>query len=286
MPSTYTPSLKIEKIGIGDQNNTWGTTTNNNFQYALEEAITGRTNVIIPNPPPTPIAVTLTLTDTNASQTARFFILNVTSAGTLSSTQTIRVPSNINKPYIIENNTTGSQAITITTATGTGVTIPANKKALVYAYYDGVINEVNLAVSYLSLPTIDTPTISGGTLTTSNLNRTLTAGGKVVVSGLGTLTTGTTTIDLSTAQVFTATITAANTITFAFSNAPSANQSQIIIMRLTNAGSGTIVWPAGTKFANGGTAPTLTTAGVDMLGIYYDVTTTTYMVFVIGTDVQ
>ena len=110
-------------------------------------------------------------------------------------------------------------------------------------------------------------------------------GVKVTLSGLGTLTTGTTTIDLATAQVFTATIPAANTITIAFSNAPAAGQSQVVLLRLTNAGSGTIVWPASTKFT-GGTAPTLTASGVDVLGVYYDDTTTTYMVFVIGLNVK
>lgn len=110
-------------------------------------------------------------------------------------------------------------------------------------------------------------------------------GPRFVVSALGTLTTGTTTIDLATANSYSATITASNTITIAFSNAPSAGNSQVVLLRLTNAGSGTIVWPANTKFA-GGTAPTLTASGVDVLGVYYDVTTTTYMVFVIGLDVK
>ena len=110
-------------------------------------------------------------------------------------------------------------------------------------------------------------------------------GSRITVSALGTLTTGTTTIDLATAQVYTATITAANTITVAFSNAPSAGQSQVVLLRLTDAGGGTIVWPANTKFT-AGTAPVFTVSGVDVIGIYYDVTTTTYMVFVIGLDVK
>ena len=40
MASTYS-SLKIELIGTGDQSGTWGATTNNNFQFAIEDAITG-----------------------------------------------------------------------------------------------------------------------------------------------------------------------------------------------------------------------------------------------------
>ena len=41
MPSTYS-NLKIELIGTGEQAGTWGLTTNNNLQYAIEEAITGK----------------------------------------------------------------------------------------------------------------------------------------------------------------------------------------------------------------------------------------------------
>jgi hypothetical protein len=110
-------------------------------------------------------------------------------------------------------------------------------------------------------------------------------GSRVTVSALGTLTTGTTTLDLATAQVYTATITASDTITIAFSNEPSSGQSQVVLLRLIDAGGGTIVWPANTKFT-AGAAPTLTASGVDVLGVYYDVTTTTYMVFVIGLDVK
>lgn len=277
--STYS-DLKIELINTGDQNNTWGITTNLNLGTALEEAIVGRTSVVIPNPPPSPIAVTLTLVNSPSSQPARHYILNVTSAGTLASTQVIQVPS-IDKPYIIENNTTGGQAILIKTAgAGTGVTIPAGTKTLVYAY-QGAPDDVAYGINYLS-----SPTIAGGSISSATLSSTLIQGQKMVVSSLGTLVTGTTTINLAIAQVYTATVTASNVITFAFSNAPPAGQSQVVLLRLTNGGSGTIVWPAGTKFANGGTAPALTISGVDMLGIYYDVTTTTYMVFVIGTDIQ
>jgi hypothetical protein len=56
-------------------------------------------------------------------------------------------------------------------------------------------------------------------------------------------------------------------------------------LRLIDAGGGTIVYPASTKFA-AGAAPVFTASGVDVIGIYYDVTTTTYMVFVIGLDVK
>lgn len=278
---TYS-DLKIELMTTGTELNTWGTVTNNNFEYAVEQAIIGRGTVTLANPPANPTDIQLV--NTNAAQTGRNYILDVVSAGTLSATANILV-SNIDKPFLVENNTTGGQDICIKTSGGVGVNIPAGRKALVYSYNDGVSNNVVFGPDYFVTPQLVNPTSSTGTFTSPTLSRPLTNGGKVVVSALGTLTTGTTTINLANAQVYTATVTASNTITFAFSNAPSAGQSQIVLLRLTNGGSGTIVWPAGTKFSFG-LPPTLTISGVDMLGIYYDVTTTTYMVFVIGSDIK
>jgi len=160
------------------------------------------------------------------------------------------------------------------------------------SYTNGQLLIGNTSTGELSKATISSGTnvsITNGTGTISAalaypVVSSLAQGEKLKVSSLGTLTTGTTTIDLTAAQVFTATITAAATITIAFSNAPAAGESQIVLLRLTNAGGGTIVWPASTKFANA-TAPILTTSGVDMLGVYYDVTTTTYIVIVVGLNI-
>jgi len=41
MASTYSPNLKLELIGTGDQSGTWGATTNTNLGTLLEEAIAG-----------------------------------------------------------------------------------------------------------------------------------------------------------------------------------------------------------------------------------------------------
>ena len=98
------------------------------------------------------------------------------------------------------------------------------------------------------------------------------------VSALGNVS-GTKTMDLAAAGEFTMTITGATT--FAFTNTLSAGRSEVVYLRITNGGSATITWPASTKFA-AGTAPTLTTSGTDLLGVKYDTTTSTYMVFVIG----
>jgi hypothetical protein len=385
--STYSPNLRIELIGTGEQANTWGVTTNRNLGTVIEDAIAGAANITMTN-----VDYTLTVSDGSVDESRQMILLI---GGTNSQVRNVICPS-VSKVYVVKNNTAGGFGITIKTNAGTGVTIPNGKTAFVYcdgtnvsfvetALVDSTL--YNVSVDSLSAPlsvanggtgattltgvrvaigaassgintditsilglttalavnqggtggatpisarsnleaaksgansditslsglttaisiaqggtgadnatsargnlsaaksgaNTDITSLASPTITTPVLDKPLSNGAKVVVSDLGTLTTGTTTINLAAAQVYTATISVANTVTFAFSNAPSASQSQVVILRLSNAGNGTILWPVGTKFANG-VAPTFT-SGIDMLGIYYDVTTSTYMVFVAG----
>ena len=156
MASTYSNNLKIELIGTGDQSGTWGTTTNTNLGTALEQAIVGYGN---PNFA-TDANTTISLTDSNASQTARAFVLNVTSSVSLTTTRELVVPT-VQKPYIIRNNTTGGQSITVKTSAGTGVTVPAGKYAFVYANGTDVVSAIDHIPS-LTLATALAAT-SGGT---------------------------------------------------------------------------------------------------------------------------
>lgn len=148
MSSTYS-SLKIELIGTGEQAGFWGSTTNTNLGTALEEAIVGRADVAFA----TDADLTLTLTDSNSTQIARHFILNVT--GTLTATRSLTVPA-IDKPYIIENNT--AQTIIVKTSGGAGVPVPNGRKMFLYAYNNGATNNVVEAFNYVS-------TLYAGTLT-------------------------------------------------------------------------------------------------------------------------
>jgi hypothetical protein len=125
--STYSTNLKIELMGVGDQSGTWGTTNNTNLGTALEQAIVGYGN---PNFT-TDADLTITLTDSNATQTARAFALNVTSGVSLTTTRNLIVPT-IQKPYLIYNATTGSQSIVVKTSAGTGVTVANGRRVSVY----------------------------------------------------------------------------------------------------------------------------------------------------------
>lgn len=152
MASTYS-SLKFELPGTGEQSGTWGTTTNTNIGTAIQEAIVGRATANFS----TDANLTLTLTDTPASQVARNFVLNVTSSGSLTATRDLVVPA-IEKPYIVQNNTTGGQSIRVIVAGGS-ITVPNGKTAFVYN--DGT--DVKMALDYLESPTIAGLAVFSGT---------------------------------------------------------------------------------------------------------------------------
>ena len=100
------------------------------------------------------------------------------------------------------------------------------------------------------------------------------------VIALGSLT-GTINIDLAVATTYTGTLTG-NT-TFTFSNAPTSGHDQIVLLKLTNGGAYAITFPSGTKFEAAALTP-LTTSGKDLLGIWYDIEQTAYVVKVIFKD--
>ena len=84
------------------------------------------------------------------------------------------------------------------------------------------------------------------------------------VNAIGATGGGTQDIDLTAGNVVTATVdTSANT--FTFSNPSASGKSCSFTLILTNGGSQDVNWPASVDWA-GGTEPTLTTAGIDVLG--------------------
>ena len=163
MASSYSPSLKIELIGNGDQSGTWGTTTNNNLGTIVEQAITGVQSIFMVN-------ADYTLTNYNGvSDEARNAVLVVT--GTNSAIRQIICPL-VNKLYVIYNNTTGGYAITIGGVTGSLVTIPNGTTAQVYC--DGT--------NFYSSQT--------GSAGNFNINGNLVVSGTAALSGALTGTTG------------------------------------------------------------------------------------------------
>lgn len=72
-------------------------------------------------------------------------------------------------------------------------------------------------------------------------------------------------INLALGNLFTKTISGATTLTV--SNVPTTGNVGYMILELTNAGSAAITWFSGVKWA-GGTAPTLTASGKDIISMY------------------
>ncbi len=109
-----------------------------------------------------------------------------------------------------------------------------------------------------------TPTL-GGDLTMAD-NQIITAKMKdysETVNVIGGTGGGTQDIDLTLGNVITATVDT-STNTFTFSNPSASGSACSFTLILTNGGSQTVNWPGGVDWA-GGSAPTLTTAGVDIL---------------------
>jgi hypothetical protein len=182
MASTYSGNLAIELIGTGDQAGTWGATTNTNLGTALEQAITSTATVSFVSGGNSAIA----LTQTNAFQAARSYRLSL--SGTSSGTQYLWIPA-INKQYVVNNALANSIIVSNGSngaATGTTVTVPANKSMVVYNDGSNIVEIVNhvstLSVGNLTVSTALSPA-NGGTGTAN-----LTLGSVIVGNNTGTVT--------------------------------------------------------------------------------------------------
>ena len=134
MPSTYSPSLRIELPGSGEQSGVWGTTTNNNLGTLLEQSIAGVQAITMSD-------ANYTLSNYNGvSDEARKAVLVV--SGTNAAVRDIIAPLTP-KVYTIKNNTTGGLAINIRAPSGSSVSIPNGVTSSVYC--DGT--NFNLALT-------------------------------------------------------------------------------------------------------------------------------------------
>lgn len=103
------------------------------------------------------------------------------------------------------------------------------------------------------------------------------------INAIGSIGGGTQDIDLTAGRVVTGTVDTSTT-TFTFSN-PLSGVEDGFILHLTNGGSQTVNWPASVDWA-GGTAPSLTAAGVDALVFQTLDGGTTWYGFLTGGDMS
>jgi len=194
MASTYSPNLRIELIGSGEQSGTWDDTTNTNLGTLLEESISGVSSVVFATD------ADHTLSTANGStDEARQAVLSCTSTGSLTATRDLICPTS-DKVYIVYNNTTGSQSIRIKTSAGTGITVSNGLTALVYCDGTNVVDGLSHLPSSVAIGTM---TIASGSINDSSGainfgNENLSTSGSCTFSGGGSLT-GTWT-DLGTAS--------------------------------------------------------------------------------------
>ena len=184
MSSTYSPDLRLELIGTGDQAGVWGNTTNNNLGTFIENAVAGYTSVSIIASPQA-----LTAND-GAADEARFAAIALTT--TTAANFTVCIPPN-SKLYTFYNassytatisNSTAKNGITL--SGGTTVAIPAGKTMSVWSDGTNVAQQTNHLIS----PTLASASLSSPTMTTPALG-TPASGTMTNVTGLP-LTTGVT----------------------------------------------------------------------------------------------
>jgi hypothetical protein len=123
MPTTYSPSLRLELIGAGEQSGTWGNTTNTNLGTLIEQAIVGVAPITMVN------ANYPLSNNQGLSDEARQAVIVAT--GTNAAIRDIIAPL-VKKSYTIRNNTTGGFAINIRAATGASVSVANGATSIVY----------------------------------------------------------------------------------------------------------------------------------------------------------
>jgi hypothetical protein len=180
MGSTFTLNGGIEKIGLGEQAGSWGTTTNTNFDI-IDRLINGVGSLTLSG-----TSSTLTTSDGSLSN-GMFKVLVL--GGSPSGEHTITIsPNDADKVYLVKNGT--SQSVVFSQGSGANATITAGKGAIIFA--DGAGS--GAAVTDLTALFINSQALSGVTVDNSVI------GGTTPAAITGTTITGTT-ITASTAIV-------------------------------------------------------------------------------------
>ena len=123
--ATYGNNLRLKEITTGDEDGTWGTSTNTNLELITDGFSSGTKQLA------GDANETFTMPDGTADST-RGFYLKITSAVALTSSREVTLgPNLVSKVWLIENATTGGQSIIIKQGSGAGVTIPTTQKSMV-----------------------------------------------------------------------------------------------------------------------------------------------------------
>ena len=187
--ATYVNNLRLKEITTGDEDGTWGTSTNTNLELITDGFSYGTKQMAAD------ANETFTMPDATADAT-RGFYLKITSAGSLTATREVTLgPNTVSKVWLIENATTGSQIITIKQGSGATVDIPNGDKTMVVTDGAGagaaVLNANPTEVGGTVTSVGGTGTVNGITLTgTVTSSGNLTLGGTLANVDLTSQVTG------------------------------------------------------------------------------------------------
>ena len=161
--ATYVNNLRLKEITTGDEDGTWGTSTNTNLELITDGFSYGTKEIAAD------ANETFTMPDATADAT-RSLYLKFTSAVSLTATREITLgPNTVSKTWIIENATTGSQIITIKQGSGATVDIANGDKTMVVTDGAGAgaaVFNANSSTGVVNLATGVTgtlPVANGGT---------------------------------------------------------------------------------------------------------------------------
>ena len=175
--ATYLNNLRLKEITTGDEDGTWGTSTNTNLELITDGFSYGTKQMSAD------ANETFTMPNATADAT-RGFYLKITSAGSLSTTREVTLgPNTVSKVWMIENATTGGQSITIKQGSGAGITIPTTQKTMVIT--DGAGAGAAVINANPTEAGAGTVTSVGGTGTVNgiSLSGTVTSSGNLTLGG-------------------------------------------------------------------------------------------------------
>lgn len=261
--TTYSDLLRLALQGTGENDTTWGDVLNSAVFELIEDSIAGMVSISL-------AAGNVTLSASNgATDQARFAMLNFT--GTLASSRTVTVPSST-KFYLAINSTAGAQTVTLKTAAGTGISLPAGKALWLYC------NATDVYSIYAAAQTADTATLAADSSALGGIAAALWArlgqaqtftGAQRVTKVALTESAGVVAVDAALSNCFS--LTMAGNWTLA--NPTGGVDGQVIRIVIKQDGTGSRVVSWGSKYAfPGATEPVLSTAAsaIDYASFEYD----------------
>lgn len=234
MSSTYTSRIRLEKQGDGENPNSWGTILNQNVIDLIDDAVAGYEVVSV-----SATGVTLTSNNGTADQSRN---ASLEFAGTLTANVTITIPSE-EKVYFVRENTTGSFAVLMKTASGSAISLTQATNTVVACDGTEIYQlDTPTSVSVFTANTLTANTLTATSIQTSILNATDISATDVAAVSVNASVVSTTDLIVDNTAAFTSTATfsgpvigTVTTLSDATSIALDLSQSNNFYIQMTSA---------------------------------------------------